>query len=150
MHTWGENYNFEGKTFEPSNNYKIYGTSVNYLLDNKILDIPDYIKVDVDGIEHLILEGSSKYLQDSRIKSFSLELNENFKKQIDTVLKIMKENNFSLKHKKRAEYLEDYKDVRMKKFITTFLREVDYLYTVGGRDKNRTYDLYDVNVAFYH
>ncbi len=20
----------------------------------------------------------------------------------------------------------------------------------GGRDKNRTYDLYDVNVAFYH
>ena len=62
----------------------------------------------------------------------------------------MKENNFSLKHKKRAEYLEDYKDVRMKKFITTFLREVDYLYTVGGRDKNRTYDLYDVNVAFYH
>ena len=28
----------------------------------KILDIPDYIKIDVDGIEHLILEGGNKYL----------------------------------------------------------------------------------------
>ena len=44
-----------------------------------------------------------------------MELNEKFEKQIDTVLKIMKENNFALKHKKRAEYLEDYKDLRMEK-----------------------------------
>ena len=115
LHTWGENFNFEGKTFEPANNYKIYGTSINYLLDNKILEIPDYIKIDVDGIEHLILEGSTKYLQNSKIKSVSMELNEKFEKQIDTVLKIMKENNFALKHKKRAEYLEDYKDLRMEK-----------------------------------
>ena len=115
LHTWGENFNFEGKTFEPANNYKIYGTPINYLLDNKILEIPDYIKIDVDGIEHLILEGSTKYLKNSKIKSLSMELNEKFEKQIDTVLKIMKENNFALKHKKRAEYLEDYKDLRMEK-----------------------------------
>ena len=30
-----------------------------------------------------------------------MELNEKFEKQIDTVLKIMKENNFALKHKTR-------------------------------------------------
>ena len=42
-------------------------------------------------------------------------LNENFLDQTETVLKIMKENNFDLKHKKRAEYLEDYKAERMKK-----------------------------------
>lgn len=114
-HTWGENYNFEGKSFEAENNYKIYGTTINYLLDNNILNIPNYIKIDVDGIEHLILEGASKYLGNSKLKSFSLELNENFLDQTETVLKIMKENNFDLKHKKRAEYLEDYKDERMKK-----------------------------------
>ena len=114
-HMWGENFNFEGKTFAPANSYKIYGTSINYLLDNKILEIPDYIKIDVDGIEHLILEGSSKYLKDSKIKSLSIELNGKFEKQIDTVFKIMKENNFSLKQKKRAEYLKDYKDFRNEK-----------------------------------
>ena len=56
QHTWGENYDFQGKNFDSPNKYKIYGTSINYLLENKIIEIPDYIKIDVDGIEHLILK----------------------------------------------------------------------------------------------
>ena len=112
-HTWGENYNFEGKYFNPVNNYKIYGTTINYLLNNNILAIPNYIKIDVDGIEHLILRGASKYLKNPNIKSLSIELNENFKEQFDSVFNIMKENNFNFKHKKRAEALDDYKDIRM-------------------------------------
>tara|TARA_Y100001936_G_C15899769_1_gene572605 strand:- start:78 stop:842 length:765 start_codon:yes stop_codon:yes gene_type:complete len=115
LHTWGENYNFEGKSFDHKNNYKIYGTTINYLLDNKILSVPNYIKIDVDGIEHLILKGASKYLKQPNIKSLSIELNENFKDQFDTVFNIMRENNFKLKHKKRAENLDDYKNKRMNK-----------------------------------
>ena len=115
LHTWGENYNFEGKSFNPTNNYKIYGTTINYLLDNNILTIPDYIKIDVDGIEHLILRGASKYLKNPNIKSLSIELNENFKEQFDSVFNIMKENNFNFKHKKRAETLDSYKDIRLMK-----------------------------------
>ena len=30
---------------------------------NKILEISDYIKIDIDGIEHLILEGGDRYLK---------------------------------------------------------------------------------------
>ena len=33
--------------------YQTLGTSINYLIDNKILEVPNYIKIDVDGIEHL-------------------------------------------------------------------------------------------------
>ena len=111
-HTWGENYNFEGKYFNPVNNYKIYGTTINYLLDNNILAIPNYIKIDVDGIEHLILRGASKYLKNPNIKSLSIELNENFKEQIDSAFNIMKENNFNFKHKKHAaSTLNVYKDI---------------------------------------
>ena len=36
--------------------YNLYGTSINSLIANKILQIPNYIKIDVDGIEHLILD----------------------------------------------------------------------------------------------
>ena len=57
LNSFGENFDFEGKKFLPKMNYQIYGTNINYLIGNKILDIPDYIKIDVDGIEHLILEG---------------------------------------------------------------------------------------------
>ena len=115
MHTWGENYNFEGKTFNSKNKYKIFGTSINYLLDNKILDVPNYIKIDVDGIEHLILEGASSYLKNIKIKSLSIELNENFEKQTKTVFKIMKENDFYLKHKKKNEEYEGYLNIKLSK-----------------------------------
>lgn len=114
-HTWGENFNFEGKNFESKNNYKIYGTSINYLLENKILSLPNYIKIDVDGIEHLILKGASRFLSNPQIKSLSIELNENFKEQKDTVLDIMQKNNFNLKFKKRSENYIGYKDFRLSK-----------------------------------
>ena len=114
-HTWGEDFNFEGKSFNSTNNYKIYGTTINYLLDSKILAIPNYIKIDVDGIEHLILKGASKFLSNSHIRSLSIELNENFKEQVETVLRIMKENNFNLKYKKRAENYSGYKNIELSK-----------------------------------
>jgi len=37
---------------------------MNFLIKNSILEIPDYIKIDVDGIEHLILEGGGEFLRD--------------------------------------------------------------------------------------
>ena len=36
--------------------------------ENEILEIPDYIKIDVDGIEHLILSGANKFLKNEKIK----------------------------------------------------------------------------------
>ena len=60
------------------------------------MKIPNHIKIDVDGIEHLILEGASEYLNNSIIKSLSIELNENFEKQYNAVMKIMKNSNFKL------------------------------------------------------
>jgi hypothetical protein len=101
LNTFGENYDYNGNIFSSNHQYKIFGTSINYLLDNSILKIPNYIKIDVDGIEHLILQGGNKYLNSSLIKSISIELNENFLKQIDDVHKILKENKFFFKHKKR-------------------------------------------------
>jgi len=100
LNSFGEKYNFEGKNFKSKMKYQIFGTTINYLLENEILEIPDYIKIDVDGIEHLILEGGDRYLKNIKIKSLSIEINENFKEQYDNVLKIMYKNNFKILHKK--------------------------------------------------
>ena len=85
--------------------YKLYGTSINYILDKNILKIPDYIKIDVDGIEHLILDGGRNYLNNIKIKEILVEINENFEEQFKNIFKIMGENNFVLKNKKRNEDL---------------------------------------------
>ena len=118
LNSFGENFDFEGKKFSSKMNYQIYGTNINYLIDNKILDIPDYIKIDVDGIEHLILEGGNKYLNNKKIKSLSIEINENFTKQHEKVIEITKKNDFKILHKKHNEDL--FKNDPYNKFNRTF------------------------------
>ena len=73
------------------NIYKILGFSLNYFINNKLIKKPDYIKFDVDGIEHLILEGSS-FLKECKNLEILIEINDNFvtqKKQLLIYLKVM-------------------------------------------------------------
>ena len=96
LNTFGEKYNFEGKKFNIGNSYKVLGTTIDFLIEKKIMKVPDYIKIDVDGIEHLILEGGKKTLKNKKIKSILVEVNENFYEQKNTVHKIMKLSGFRL------------------------------------------------------
>ena len=43
---------------------------------------------------------SGRHRKNEKIKSLSIEVNENFKEQYDKVLKIMHKNNFQILHKK--------------------------------------------------
>ena len=117
MNVFGEKFNFEGKKLKSEMYYDLFGINIKFLLDNKLLDIPDYIKIDVDGIEHLILEGAGSYLKNKKIKSISIEINENFKLQYLNVLKIMKNNNFVIRHKKNN--IENFVGAN-KKFFKTY------------------------------
>ena len=103
LNSFGEKFDFEGKEFKPTMKYNLLGTTINYFLENSILDIPDYIKIDVDGIEHLILEGGDKFLNNKKVKSLSIEINENFKEQYDKVLNLMNKYEFKLLHKKHND-----------------------------------------------
>ena len=100
LNTFGEKYDFEGNDYLSHMNYQIIGRSINSILSNKILEVPNYIKIDVDGIEHLILQGADKYLNDENLKSLSIEINHNFLEQYQSVLKIMNDYNFKILHKK--------------------------------------------------
>ena len=101
--SFGEDFGFDGNKIYEKNSYKVFGNNINNLIENKILEIPDYIKIDVDGIEHLILEGADKYLKSDKIKSISVELNEDFIDQKTRVKKILLDNNFLFVSKNKGE-----------------------------------------------
>ena len=100
MNSFGENFDFEGKEFQTNMKYNLLGTTMNYFIENSILEIPDYIKIDVDGIEHLILKGGDKFLNNLKVKSLLIEINENFKEQYEQVLDLMEKNKFRILYKK--------------------------------------------------
>ena len=103
MNSFGEKFDFEGKEFKINMKYILLGTTMNYFIENSILEIPDYIKIDVDGIEHLILEGGDKFLPNQKVKSLSIEINENFKEQYEQVLDLMEKNKFEILHKRQND-----------------------------------------------
>lgn len=77
--------------------YSTIGISIDELIDFYKLEYPDYIKIDVDGNEHIILQGAKNSLK--YCKSILLELSDHYSSQILTSVEILKENNFKLESK---------------------------------------------------
>ncbi len=61
QNAFGVNYGFDGNNLHQEVNYSVLGMSGDEIIKNGYVDkIPKMIKLDVDGIEHLILEGMKK------------------------------------------------------------------------------------------
>ena len=106
LHSFKENINFEGEHINSENCYKILGLSADEYFEYFDNEIPNYIKIDVDGLEHLILKGGEKILQSQNLKSICIEINENFKEQKNQIEKIMQSNKFNLMFKKHSDLID--------------------------------------------
>jgi FkbM family methyltransferase len=104
--TFGVEYGFDGTRIETMYEYSLLGMSLDKMLDmGMLLEIPSMIKIDVDGIEHLILSGGEKLLRNELLKSIYIEVNENFVEQYDEINRCLTSAGFTLKEKRRSEYL---------------------------------------------
>ena len=83
LSSFGESFGFDGKTLLKKFEYSTIGISMDELIEFPGIEFPDYLKLDVDGIEHLILSGGTKVL--SAIKGVLVEVNVGFEKQADDV-----------------------------------------------------------------
>jgi len=95
----------ETKEFEPQHTQFV----IKELLDNMIsrykLPLPNYIKIDVDGAELSLLEGSKNTLCNQNVKSVLIEIEENNKEK-SKIEKIMKDLQFTLEEKHQVENYE--------------------------------------------
>ena len=95
---------------EPQDVYQkikdVIRTNFIYLINNLEFQTPNYIKIDVDGLEHFILKEASRALENKNLKSLLIEINENYTEQLENVKKIMKEFNFEIIKKEQSKYIE--------------------------------------------
>ena len=88
------NYDQFGKKFIHKNYYNAPGITLNKCVDVFNMRMPNYIKIDVDGIEHLILKGGEKIIREA--ESILIETTEHFKESYDFCQKILISNKFEL------------------------------------------------------
>ena len=94
-HMFGEDLNFN---LRPKHSSLIQG-SVCFRLDDLVqkyvLPVPNHIKIDVDGLEHKILDGSVDTIANDNVKSVLVELNTNLEVH-RKIVSHMKNFGFSL------------------------------------------------------
>jgi len=81
-----------------------YSISLDDFIEVYDVPAPDYIKVDVDGVESLILQGGIKTL--SRAKSILVEVDDSNKTEKDKIKSILKKLGFNLKIKVHSSMVE--------------------------------------------
>jgi len=84
--------------------FSTLGMSMNDVKNLLKIPQPDYIKMDVDGIEHLILEGGNQILK--KTKSILVEVDESFITQVERTKKYLTEAGLKLIEKKHSDLIE--------------------------------------------
>lgn len=106
--TFSENYTHDGTQIKTIIDYKTPGITLDKCIEIFSIPYPNKIKIDVDGTEHLILQGAENILK--KCNSILIEVNEEFFEQYNEVSKILKKNNFKLLSKKLTSKSNLYKD----------------------------------------
>ena len=120
---WGGALSTFEKGFDDSGNkiqskfvYNTIGFDLDHLVDVTKIPLPDYVKIDVDGLEHIILLGAKKTF--SSVKEILLEINDEFQEQRDLANQILTQLGFQL-------YKKAYMDTGSKKVANQFWKKME-------------------------
>jgi FkbM family methyltransferase len=101
MSTFCQSYGHDGQPMNKIFEFSTIGLSMVDAVNFLKIPQPDYIKMDVDGIEHLILKGGMPILQGAR--SVLIEINDKFTAQADCAALYLQQAGFVLKEKTHAD-----------------------------------------------
>ena len=102
--TFGQNYTHDGSKLIEKFNYRTVGISMDQAISLLKLPQPNYIKMDVDGIEHLILKGGSEVLK--KTKSLLVEVDDKFEIQKQNTTEYLRNAGFKLVEKRHSRLFD--------------------------------------------
>jgi FkbM family methyltransferase len=81
--------------------------TIDHLVKLNVIDFPQHIKIDVDGVEKRIIESAKATLNDMRLRSVLIEIDESDDESLNTILKIMEQSGFRKPVKRHPPYMDD-------------------------------------------
>ena len=110
--TFGAGYGSDGSPLESVFTFCTAGMTLDAFCTWYGVSPPDYLKIDVDGIEHLILKGANASLP--QIQSVLIEVHRQFGEQHDEVARLLTEAGFLLAEERQSDMMAgsvSYRDV---------------------------------------
>jgi FkbM family methyltransferase len=101
LSTFGKDFGWDGNKLNSLFEFKTISISMDEITTIFKIPFPDYIKMDVDGIEHFILKGGAEVLK--KVKSVLIEINDDFEEQANLCHLYLKEAGLKLETKEHSE-----------------------------------------------
>jgi len=101
LSTFGQVFDQNGDTLKDVFEYQTLGMSMSDVIGLLHIPQPDFIKIDVDGIEHFILRGGGSVL--AEVNGILIEINDNFREQADESVDLLKKAGLTLHRKCNLE-----------------------------------------------
>jgi FkbM family methyltransferase len=112
LSSFGVTYGQDGIEFEEQLQYRTMGFTLDTLVDLGLIpNNPSLVKVDVDGIEDLILMGAIKTLGNPKCKSVLVEVTPKFTKQINAVGDTLRKVGFELRENRTQSSQDGYNQI---------------------------------------
>lgn len=105
LSTFGEDYGHDGKKLNATFSFQTLGISMNDVVAEFSIPVPDFIKMDVDGIEHLILQGGGEVLKN--VKGILIEINDEFVEQAEVSSSCLRLAGFRLIEKAHSDLVQN-------------------------------------------
>ena len=107
LSTFGKEVGWDGESIKEVFAFQTFGVSMDQAVSVLNLPHPNFIKMDVDSIEHFILQNGPDVL--SNIQGILVEINDNFIEQSDKSKDALERAGLTLKEKLHSEMFEDTK-----------------------------------------
>lgn len=105
LSTFGHDFGWDGKAIRQIFEFQTPGLIMDDVMRAFSIPRPDYIKLDVDGIEHLILKGGGDVLKN--VTSILIEINDDFLEQAEICGQLLRAAGLILKEKRHSEMIGD-------------------------------------------
>lgn len=92
-HSFGEQVGFDLKPRRAAFAQGCFSATIDQLIESGSMPVPDYIKIDVDGIEHKVIDGARRTLQNPKVKEILIELNTHLVEH-QRVISLLREGGF--------------------------------------------------------
>jgi FkbM family methyltransferase len=105
LSTFGRDYGYDGQPLIKVFDYRTIGLSMTDAVAVLKLPQPDFIKMDVDGLEHVILRGGADVLK--HVKSVLIEINDAFVQQAQDAKELLELAGLTFREKQHSAIVED-------------------------------------------